>query len=56
MNDKGDYGKIKLSGGRIEMKAHFNFLIDGEMQFELIQVNSYQCFGIWDHFLFWEIW
>ena len=43
VNDKGNHGEVKPSGGRIEMKGQFNSILEGNMKLELIQVD---CDGV----------
>ena len=39
VNDQGDQGKIKLAGGRVEMKGQLGFVFEMKMELEFIQVN-----------------
>ena len=43
INNKGDYGEVEPSGGRVEMKGQFNSVFEGDMELELVEVN---CNGV----------
>ena len=39
VNDKGNHGEVKPSGGRVEMKGQFNFVFEFNMELELIEID-----------------
>ena len=43
VDDKGNYGEVKLSGRRVEMKGQLNSIFEFNMELELIEVD---CDGV----------
>ena len=39
VNHKGDHGEVKPSGRRVEMKDQLNSVFEGDVEFELIEVD-----------------
>ena len=40
VNDKANYGEVKPTGGRIEMKCQVNSVFEFNMKLELIEING----------------
>ncbi len=40
VNDKGNQGEVKPSGGRVKTESQFNLVLDANVKLELVQIDS----------------
>ena len=50
VDDKRYHGEVKHTRWRVEMKGQFCFMLEMNMEFELIEVNFNGLFGFFFHF------